>query len=89
MDLTNLSLSTVLLTEQVKKQVPANELSKLSGKLLYQDDTTATYFVLAQIDKTKPDKPKKKAAKPVGMFSWETVLLVVLWTAFLCLVAVG
>ena len=50
MDLTNLSLSTVLLTEQVKKQVPANELSKLSGKLLYQDDTTATYFVLAKVD---------------------------------------
>jgi hypothetical protein len=89
MDLTNLSASTMLLAEQVKKQVPANELSKLSGKLLYQDDTTATYFVLAQVDKTKPDKSKKKVAKPVGLFSWETILLITLWTAFLCLVAVG
>lgn len=90
MDTTSLSKSTQLLAEELQKQLPSAELSKLTGKMLYQDDKTATYFVVAQIDKTKPKKTKKVTQqKPTGLFSWETLLLVGLWTAFLFLVALA
>lgn len=89
MDTTSLSKSTQLLAEELQKQLPSAELSKLTGKMLYQDDKTATYFVVAQIDKTKTKKTKKVAQKPTGLFSWETLLLVGLWTAFLFLVALA
>lgn len=82
-----LSNTTKQLTEEVKNQIAIADLSKLSGKLLYQDDTSATYFVLAQVEKNKAKKAKKVVQKSIGLFSWDTVLLVTLWTAFLCLIA--
>jgi hypothetical protein len=84
----NLSNTTKLLAQEVQKQISTADLANLSGKLLYQDDTTATYFVLAQVEKTK-GKKNKSVQKSVGLFSWETVLLISLWTAFLCLIAMS
>jgi hypothetical protein len=83
----DLSNTTKELVEEVKNQIAITDLSVFSGKLLYQDDSSATYFLLAQVEKNKAKKPKKIVQKSVGLFSWDTVLLVSLWTAFLCLIA--
>ncbi len=85
----DLSNTTKNLTEEVKKQIAITDLSIFSGKLLYQDDNSATYFVLAQVEKSQAKKAKKIIPKSVGLFSWDTVLLVSLWTAFLCLIAMS
>jgi hypothetical protein len=82
----NLSKSTLILAEQLQKQLSDTEFSKLSGKVLYQDDKTATYFVVAQIDKEKPKKSKKENTKTIGLYSWETLALILLWIAFLFLI---
>ncbi len=79
-----------LLATETQKQLQKNELAKLSGKLLYQDDETATYFVLAQVEKVKTKKAKsKQQAAKTPLVSWETILLVATWITFLgfvCLV---
>jgi hypothetical protein len=85
----HLSNTTKELVEEVKNQIAITDLSVFSGKLLYQDDSSATYFLLAQVEKNKAKKAKKIVQKSVGLFSWDTVLLVSLWTAFLCLIAMS
>lgn len=85
----HLSNTTKELVEEVKNQIAITDLSVFSGKLLYQDDSSATYFLLAQVEKNKAKKAKKIVQKSVGFFSWDTILLVSLWTAFLCLIALS
>lgn len=80
------SIVAKLLANETKKQLPANELTKLSGKLLFQDNETATYFVLAQVEKPKNKKAKSKTAEKTSLFSWETILLVLTWFVFLVFV---
>jgi hypothetical protein len=80
------SIFAKLLATETQKQLPVNELAEISGKLLFQDNETATYFVLAKVEMPKNKKAKSKTSEKTNLFSWETILLLATWLVFLVFV---